>query len=214
MATWNELHKTFKIDEPHEAFVQFAKEYLKPGMRVLDLGCGRGRHTLYCARRGIEVHAVDIAESGLDSLREACGKERLSGLVKVSKADIKALPFPDAYFDAIISVNVLNHGYRRDIEAYFREATRVLKKRGVFFMIVVPPEFIEEARTAGTVEVEKGTFLGIDMPDGDVPHHAISEHEAEELLAGYDILKMEKSKERSRWKDCIVTRTQIIARKR
>jgi cyclopropane fatty-acyl-phospholipid synthase-like methyltransferase len=214
MARWNDLHRTFTISEPHEKFVEFAKEYLKPGMRVLDLGCGKGRHSLYCARMGIETHAVDISETVVESLRAESEKDQLFELLKVTKSDIRELPFPDAYFDAIICVNVINHGHKKDVEAYFKEATRVLKKSGLFFLVVAPLEFIEENRTDRTVEVEKNTFFHIDQPDGDVPHHVLDENEIRERLWGYDILKRGKSKGRSHWKDVVVTREEVIAKKR
>ncbi len=213
MATWDELHKTAKVREVYEGVAEFAKAYLKPGMRVLDLGCGTGRHSLYCARLGIETHAVDISDAGLSKLVEESKKGQLFERLKITKSDIREMPFPNAYFDAIICVNVINHGYKKDVEAYFKEAGRVLKPEGLFFLLVAPPEFIDAVRTEKTVEAEEGTFINIDMPDGEVPHHLLSDKELKALLEGYDILKIKKSKGLSQWKDLEITREEIIARK-
>jgi 2-polyprenyl-3-methyl-5-hydroxy-6-metoxy-1,4-benzoquinol methylase len=69
---------------------------LAPGMRVLDVGCGPGRHAHELARRGIEVHGIDISETFVELARrdapEGATFERL---------DARALPF-DGEFDAAI----------------------------------------------------------------------------------------------------------------
>lgn len=71
---------------------------LQPGMRVLDVGCGPGRHAYALAERGIQVHGVDIAQTFVDLATEdapiGATFERL---------DARSLPF-DEEFDAVISL--------------------------------------------------------------------------------------------------------------
>lgn len=71
---------------------------LEPGMRVLDVGCGPGRHAHELGRRGIAVHGVDISQRFVDLARtdapDGATFERL---------DARALPF-DGEFDAAISL--------------------------------------------------------------------------------------------------------------
>jgi SAM-dependent methyltransferase len=70
---------------------------LEPGMRVLDVGCGPGRHSNELARRGIDALGVDISERFLDVARaEQTG-------ATFERLDARALPF-DAEFDAVISL--------------------------------------------------------------------------------------------------------------
>lgn len=71
---------------------------LVPGMRVLDVGCGPGRHSRALGERGIEVHGVDISERFIDLARDGAP----SG-VTFERLDARALPF-DAEFDAVISL--------------------------------------------------------------------------------------------------------------
>jgi cyclopropane fatty-acyl-phospholipid synthase-like methyltransferase len=213
MAQWEDLHKSITVSEPHEKVVEWAKE-LKPSMRILDMGCGKGRHSIYLAKKGCEVHALDIAESGLKDLRKSVEGDQLFERVKVVKADMREMPFPEEYFDAIITVNVINHGYWKDLQAFFNEATRVLKSKGRFYIIGLPVDFIEESKTPETKEVEPRTFLGLDTPDGDYPHHALNDKEIDELLKDYDILKKEVFKEYSKWVNREVTHIEIIAEKK
>jgi SAM-dependent methyltransferase len=70
---------------------------LEPGMRVLDVGCGPGRHAHELARRGIAVHGVDISH---DFVELAAGVDPLATFERL---DARRLPF-DAEFDAAISL--------------------------------------------------------------------------------------------------------------
>lgn len=214
MADWHKLHKTVEVQEPHERLVAFASEYLKPGMRVLDLGCGKGRHAIYCAQRGIETHAVDLSDIALEVLSKEAGKNQLFELLKIVKADIKELPFPDSYFDALITINVINHGYKREVERFFSEAVRVIRRGGLFYGIVTPKEFIEDNRRADTREVEDSTYVNMDVIDHDVPHHLLAPDEVKVFLAGFDIIRLENFREFSPWLKKEVTHMEIIARKR
>jgi ubiquinone/menaquinone biosynthesis C-methylase UbiE len=69
---------------------------LEPGMRVLDVGCGPGRHTNELARRGFDALGVDISERFVEIARE-------QGPGRFERMDARQLPF-DAEFDAVISL--------------------------------------------------------------------------------------------------------------
>jgi ubiquinone/menaquinone biosynthesis C-methylase UbiE len=69
---------------------------LEPGMRVLDVGCGPGRHTHALARRGLDAVGVDISERFVELARDG-------GPGRFERVDARALPF-DGEFDAVISL--------------------------------------------------------------------------------------------------------------
>lgn len=71
---------------------------LEPGMRVLDVGCGPGRHAHALGRRGIAVHGVDIS----DRFVEVARRDAPDG-VTFARLDARALPY-EAEFDAAISL--------------------------------------------------------------------------------------------------------------
>ena len=84
---------------------------LAPGDRVLDVGCGTGRHAIELARRGIDVHGVDISQRFIDIARSRSSDERdpqirgsgssLVGVATFERIDARALEFVDE-FDAVI----------------------------------------------------------------------------------------------------------------
>jgi ubiquinone/menaquinone biosynthesis C-methylase UbiE len=104
--------------------------HLKPGVSVLDLGCGPGTITVDIARRVSpgRVTGVDIAESIVEAAR---GHAEDNGVrnATFSVADAYALPFPDASFDIVHAHQVLQH-LARPVDA-LREALRVLKPGGL-----------------------------------------------------------------------------------
>lgn len=96
---------------------------LEPGMRVLDVGCGRGEILLHARRLGAHAVGTDYAEAAL----ALAG--RVSGC-PVARCDAKALPFADRSFDRVFLIGVMDHLHDWELEACFREIRRVLKPGG------------------------------------------------------------------------------------
>ncbi|GAB5412512.1 MAG: class I SAM-dependent methyltransferase [Congregibacter sp.] len=107
---------------------------LSPGQRVLDLGCGEGRHVIAaCALDGVDAVGVDLSLNDLATARERMEefqKERPenSPLFALMAGDALNLPFADASFDAVICSEVLEH--IPDYRGALREIHRVLKPGG------------------------------------------------------------------------------------
>lgn len=79
----------------------FLEEVLRGCSRVLDLGCGTGRHLVRLARKGFCVTGVDLSEHMLRRAEEKLRREGVSA--RLIRADIcSRLPFPDRHFDACI----------------------------------------------------------------------------------------------------------------
>lgn len=114
--------------------VDFDRLGLKPGERVLDLGCGGGRHAFECFRRGAAVVAFDadfVELKGVSGLVAAMAEagEAADGAANMEvQGTAFQLPFPDASFDRVIAAEVLEH--LPDDRLAMAELARVLKPTG------------------------------------------------------------------------------------
>lgn len=104
--------------------------YLKPGMQVLDCGCGPGTITVGLARKVAPGHCVgiDIDASQVELARAHASRQAVS-TVRFEAATIYHLPFPDASFDAVYCSTVL--GWLDDPQAALAEIYRVMRVGGV-----------------------------------------------------------------------------------
>jgi SAM-dependent methyltransferase len=116
-------------------FDQLLRGRIRPGMRVLDAGCGAGRNLVYFLREGYEVFGVDIDPGAIEHTRRLA-----ASLAPALPADnfrmaaIEEMAFPDGFADLVLSSAVL-HFARSDghFDAMLRATWRVLKPGGLFF---------------------------------------------------------------------------------
>ncbi len=114
--------------------VDFARLPAGPGDRVLDLGCGGGRHAFEALRRGARVVALDTDPGELARVRDMftamteAGEVPAGASAAVAVGDATALPFPAGCFDAVIAAEVLEH-IPAD-QAAMNEIARVLRPGG------------------------------------------------------------------------------------
>lgn len=124
--------------------VDFDRLGLRPGERVLDLGCGAGRHAFEMYKRGADVIAFDQDADELATVREwfsAMKDEVPAGAeADIKEGDALALPFGNGEFDRIVAAEVLEH-IPADIQA-IDELVRVLRPGGTL-AVSVPRWFPE-----------------------------------------------------------------------
>jgi len=115
-----------------------------PGPRVLNAGAGAGSFSLRLAENGFDVTSVDASSAAVEVLRG-----RVTG--EVARADVTALPFADAAFDAAVLGEVLEHV--EDDRGALEEVARVLRPGGVLAVSVPadPKRFGASDRWAGHV---------------------------------------------------------------
>ncbi len=127
---YGDEHRAFLSIRTAEREAAFFLPFIRPGMRLLDCGCGQGALTTSLAERlaPSEVIGIDREPSQVDAAR-AWAKAKGAGNVHFELGDAYALEYPDASFDAVFAYAVLEH--LREPMRSLREMRRVLKPGGV-----------------------------------------------------------------------------------
>jgi SAM-dependent methyltransferase len=132
----------WEVENPSPYVVDFLDRLraLVPGGRLLDLGCGEGRHSLAAARAGFRVVGVDYEPLALHRARRTARAVGLTGIT-FRQADALHLPFPAGSFDVVLDYGCLHHQRKSDWPAYRAGLLRVLKPRGYYVLSVFSPDF-------------------------------------------------------------------------
>ena len=115
---------------------------IKPGDKILDVGCGKGflLYDFTLVVPGVEVYGIDVSQYAIDN-----SKEEVRDRLTVGNAT--TLPWPDRHFDLVYSLNTLHNLHCYDLDPALREIERVGKKNKYIC--------VESYRT----EVEKANLL-------------------------------------------------------
>jgi ubiquinone/menaquinone biosynthesis C-methylase UbiE len=116
---------------------------LRPGMRVLDMGCGRAVSSIFLAREfGVQVWATDLWIKPTENWRRIAQTEVAERVFPIH-AEAHALPYADGFFDALISLDAYQYFGTSDL--YLAYYSRLVKEGGQIGMVVpgVRQEFAE-----------------------------------------------------------------------
>lgn len=113
-----------------------AKLALRPGQRVLDIGCGWGGMALYLHRvAGVEVLGITLSKEQLHLARERAAKAGVSDKVRFELMDYRVLARrAPGYFDRIVSVGMFEHVGVPQFDRFFRAAASLMKDDGVMLL--------------------------------------------------------------------------------
>jgi SAM-dependent methyltransferase len=106
--------------------VKMLSSHLKPGMTVLELGCGAGYFTQELARSGADIVAIDVSPELLEIARTNCSSPNVQYQIQ----NAYALSYSEAVFDSVVGSSVLHH---LEIEEALRDIYRVLKPMGTIY---------------------------------------------------------------------------------
>jgi len=134
---------------PSEGSIRFISRYIRKrvdlgifedvmpgakGAKVLDLGCGIGRHIQFGLQMGLDIYGIELSAIAVDVARKWAGNVMQGGEIDhIHQGDIRKLPWPDGFFDHALSDSVLD-SMPIDIACNgILELARVLKSGGLFY---------------------------------------------------------------------------------
>ena len=129
-------------EEPSPYAVDFLKRIrrLVPGGRLLDVGCGEGRHAIAAAKMGFEVAAIDYEPLAIRRAKRFARKHGAKGITFL-QGNALDLPFPRMSFDVVLDYACLHHQRKSAWTAYKTNILRVLKPGGFYVLSVFSPRF-------------------------------------------------------------------------
>jgi len=112
---------------------------IAPGMRVLDVGCGRGEILLRTARLGAKAIGIDYAAVAVQLSHKIALREATNGhSIGVAQASALLLPFNTATFDRLLMLDIVEHLYPTELAQALDEARRVLRPGGRLIVHTAP----------------------------------------------------------------------------
>lgn len=106
--------------------------------RALDVGFGRGANLVLLAQAGLEAYGLEVSEESVEAAKDLAARSGVELRVEVLKGT--ALPYPDGFFDLLVSWNaVYYYGTRTLVSEAIAEFHRVLRPGGVLLMSVIHP---------------------------------------------------------------------------
>lgn len=167
---WDEYYnkKGYFLKYPDENLIRFIFTELKNNknekLKILDVGCGIGRNSIFMANEGFDVYGIDISKEALNIAKKKAKEKKLS--INYIYSNFSDLSFENNSFDAVVDIQSIQHNRINEIKKIFSEVFRVLKKGGKFFSLSVSKEDHairkgEEIEENTLKNIREGTFEGV-----------------------------------------------------
>ncbi|MDF2548893.1 MAG: putative methyltransferase [Anaerosolibacter sp.] len=174
--------------EPSEDVYYYLHRWKDQGFkRFLDLGCGLGRHAILFAHNGFEVEAMDLAEKGLEVLRQNSKTLHLN--IGISLGDMNHLPYTAGTFDCLLAYHVISHTDSSGIKNIIGEINRVLVHGGEFFITLCSKES-PSYKSGKHPIIDENTILKTEGPEIEVPHFYCDLDTVKEIISEFETLHL------------------------
>lgn len=121
--------------------VRYIEKYLKQGDKILDVGAGAGEYSIYFARKGYEVSAIELSPSNIEAFQRKLTPEDKIDLVQGNAMDLSR--YADESFDIVFVFGPLYHlKNEKDKQKCIAEAKRVCKAGGKIFFAFITNDMV------------------------------------------------------------------------
>lgn len=184
-------------EEPASEIYPLLKRWRKEGFKkILDLGCGIGRHAIFFSENGFVVDACDLSQKGIDKSNKLIKENNLNITTKVS--DMLSLPYDKDSFDGLIAFHAIYHTDDAGIKKAISEIKRVLKNQGEAF-ITFNSKNSSAFKSSDNKHLSESTIVKTAGHEAGIPHYYASKREVEDLLGDLEIIEFSYKEEY--WQD-------------
>jgi SAM-dependent methyltransferase len=188
---WSKVAENY-WNKASDEFLPVALRWHEKGKKtVLDIGCGRGRHALLLAEMGFDVTATDISPEGIAQLKKEAKKRKLDGKIKTLVCDMLDLPFKKNTFDGVLGFHSIFHTDHAGLKKVIKKITGMLKENGQLY-ITFNSKSNPSFRAASNTVIDDYTVIRHRGIEEGVPHTFVEHKDIIELLADYDIIKLQQ----------------------
>lgn len=195
MYTWEDIFKKEGkvFEEPHEDMPKLVKLLRKyKAKKILDVGCGTGRHLIYLAKKNFDIYGLDNSQTALNMARSWLKKLKLKAHLK-NLNFYQSLPYKNNFFDAVISHNAIHHGTTQQVKKAISEINRILKKNGIIF-ITVPQRHhkssIQPTASFKGKKIEERVIVPQEGPEKGIPHFYFNKKLLKEFFCDFEIQEL------------------------
>ena len=145
-----DYYNTYKEDErftaPHRKVefittVNYIEKLAKKGDKILEIGAGTGAYSVYLAKKGYKVEAVELSEHNLETLNQ--NAEGVKNLTVRQGDAVELGMYTDNLFDVTLSLGPMYHIFNeKDMKSAIREAVRVTKPGGIIVFAYLTNDFV------------------------------------------------------------------------
>ncbi|MBO5055760.1 MAG: methyltransferase domain-containing protein [Lachnospiraceae bacterium] len=135
---YNSIEEEERLEGKHgkiefDTTMKYIHDFLKPGMRVLEIGAGTGRYSLALAREGYEVDSVELVEHNIEVFQSKLREDDRVNVIQGNAMDLSM--FSNEIFDMTLSLGPMYHLFdEKKKRKALEEAIRVTKKGGLIFV--------------------------------------------------------------------------------
>jgi SAM-dependent methyltransferase len=192
MPTWDDIftEKGRVFEEPHHDMERISALFKEKGVKkVLDLGCGTGRHLIYLSKKGFEVYGLDASPKALEIAKKWLIKEKQKAELELHRMEHQ-FPYEKNFFDAIISIQVIHHNLMKDIIYTVSEIERTLKTNGIAYITFPRLGGGSKIDEWELKEIEENTYIPQAGQEKGLPHHFFTLDEIYEVFNSFNIMEV------------------------
>jgi SAM-dependent methyltransferase len=192
MPTWDDIfnEKGRVFEEPHHDMERISGLFKEKGVKkVLDLGCGTGRHLIYLSKKGFEVYGIDASPKALEIAKKWLIEEKQKAELELHRMEHQ-FPYENNFFDAIISIQVIHHNLMKDIIYTVNEIERTLKNYGIAYITFPRLGGGSKIDELELKEIEENTYIPQTGQEKGLPHHFFTLDEIYKVFNSFNIMEV------------------------